>query len=171
MSNLEQATIGQGTQILDMIGPEGLFAILATIVWVRIIKNFFYMDKGTSFFVTVLVSVVIGSLAVYYGFDSPTVKQISGGAFMTLVGAPIAYELIRWSLKLGMEFRYEKPGFKTLQAMYFFITPKPIKIKRKNSKKEKVVVEVEPHSALTKFFRRSRVKNGMRFRSDEDDIM
>jgi hypothetical protein len=111
-----------------MIGPHGLFAIVAVIVMVRVIGSLTYFGKPALFLITVMISIVFGGLAVYFNLDDATGKQIAGGAFMTTLGSPIVYELLRWTIRFLIGFRRGQPGEKELRALYWYLSPKSVQV-------------------------------------------
>lgn len=140
----------RANQILDMLGPHGIFAIIGTIVMVRILNSLTYTTALCLFITTVVTAVIIGALSTYFNIDGATQKQILGGAFMTAVGSPIAYEVVRWLLRAAMALTRDKPQlFEFFQALYWFLSPKPVEIKVKNGGDVKEKVKVQPHKGLT----------------------
>ena len=145
---MNQQVADTSTKILDLIGPEGLLAIAGTIVTVRTIRALWYLDKKASFVINLVVASLIGAGFVYFFKDMATVKAVLGGAFMTAIGSQIAYEGLKWFLAIT----YEKTGLESLRALFFFLSPKPIKTKVNG-----MTQETPPHEALTVFFDKTRL--------------
>lgn len=131
-------------QIIQLVGVHGFFAMLATIMTVRFISLGWYLEKRDMILSMVISSSIIGSLCVYYFTDFTDLKHLSGGAFMTIFGTPMLYHFLKFVTALA----YEKTKLKTFAAIYFFLTPKPIKVVKKQG--DKKIVEYEPpHAELT----------------------
>lgn len=144
----EQLALTQSEKILNMIGPHGIFAIIGSIFLVRTIRVLWYLDKQKSFVANCLVSGLVGSGAVYFFVDVHDPRSIMGGAFMTIIGSMVAYELLKFFLGVA----FEKTGSELFRIAFFFLSPKPIKTK-KNGVKE----EIPPNPTLTQFFDKTRL--------------
>ena len=141
-------------QLMQLFGVHGVFAMLATIFLVRLIGLTFYLERRSMVISMLITGSIVGSLCVYYLADlEANFKNISGGAFMTVLGAPMLYHTLKWVTALA----YEKTKLKTFSAMYFFLTPKPIKLLRKNGSGVKEVVYEPPHEGLTQMMGWKRV--------------
>jgi len=131
-----------------MIGPHGIFAIIGSIFLVRTIRVLWYLDKQKSFIANCLVSGLVGAGAVYFFVDVHDPRAMLGGAFMTIIGSMVAYEVVKFSL--GM--LYEKTNSELFRIAFFFLSPKPIKTINKGMKDA-----IPPHPTLTQFFDKTRV--------------
>ena len=144
----QQLAISYSDQILQMIGPHGIFAIIGTILLVRMVRVLWYLDQKQSLCANLLIGSFIGACAVYFFTELSGIKCLLGGAFMTVIGSIIAYELSKFALG----FLYEKTGIETFRALFFFLSPKPIKAKREG----KEIIH-PPHSELTRIFDATRL--------------
>ena len=144
-------------QLMQLFGVHGVFAMLATIFLVRLIGQTWYLERRGMVVSMLITGSIVGSLCVYYLTDLSGFKNISGGAFMTVLGAPMLYHTLKWVTALA----YEKTKLKTFSAMYFFLTPKPIKLLRKNGSGVKEVVYEPPHEGLTQMMGWKRVDKEM----------
>jgi hypothetical protein len=129
----------RGNQILDMLGPAGLFAIFGSIVMVRAVRALRYFTKQASFLTTLAVSAAIGAGSAWAGAGADTSREILAGAFLCMVGTPLAYEASKWILAVA----YERTKWEIFRALYFTLCPKPL---------QKYEVETSPDGELTKFF-------------------
>ena len=131
-------------QIITLVGVHGFFAMLASIMTVRFITIGWNPGKRVKIICMVICSSALGAACVYYFTDAVTFKALSSGAFVCVFGTPMLYELLKFITTLA----YEKTKLNTFKAMYFFLTPKPLKIVRKQDGKKTVVYE-PPHEDLT----------------------
>jgi hypothetical protein len=88
-------------------------------------------------------------LSVYFATDLQTVKALGGGAFMTVIGSMIAYEVTKFSIG----FAYQHLKWDILITLFFFLSPRTIKTKGKDGE----TYEVEPDEGLTTFFDKARI--------------
>jgi hypothetical protein len=146
----QNIAVDHTNQILNMIGPHGLFAIIAVIVMVRVIGSLTYFSKPALFLITVMISIVFGGLAVYFNLDNATGKQIAGGAFMTTLGSPIVYELLRWSIRFLISFRRGQAGEKELRALYWYLSPKSVQVVVTGPDGKKHKETIPPDADLTR---------------------
>ena len=144
----EQMAIDRTNQLLDMIGPHGIFAIIGSIIMVRLVRVLWYLDKRQSFFVTLVVSAFIGAASAYFVTNDATVKHVAGGAFMALVGTPITFAVLTW----GIGFAYAHLKWEILVRLYFFLSPRPMKVKKGG-----IVHQIDPDEGLTEFFDKARL--------------
>lgn len=129
--------------ILQMLGPEGLFAVAGSIAVMRTIRAGLYLSKAASFIVAPTVSLVIGAGSVYFLIDDATNKMILGGGFITIIATMISYDII----KIALTLLYQWTKWRAFQYIYFFICPTPMKVKRDG----KVIEVQQPSESLTKF--------------------
>ena len=129
-------------QLLDAIGPQGLFAVLGSIAVMRVIRARFYMTKTQAFIAAPVVSALIGAGCMYFMTDNPTTKSILGGAFVTIIATMLAYDLI----KIALTVLYAKTKWDVFRFIFFFVSPKPVKIEKDNK-----VIEVPASATLTQF--------------------
>jgi len=144
----EQVALSHVDQMLNMVGSHGIFAIIGSIVVIRALRALWYMEKRESFVLSVFVSALIGAGSVYFYAEIHDLRAILGGAFMTPIGSMIAYEVIKWAIAA----LYEKTGMETLRALFFFLSPKPMR-----HKKDGIRWETPPHSDLTRLFEKTRL--------------
>ena len=71
-----------------------------------------------------------------------------GGAFMTIIGSAVVYEIAKFALGLA----YEKTNMEVFRIAFFFLSPKPIKTKKNGIKSE-----IPPNPTLTEFFDKTRL--------------
>ena len=131
-----------------MIGTHGIVAIVGTIFMVRAVRALWYLDKQQSFIANIIIASVIGAASVYFYAEIHDAKAIIGGAVMTPITSMVAYEIIKFLLG----FAYEKTKIETLRALFFFLSPKPIKTKVNG-----MTEEIPPHSELTRIFEKTRL--------------
>jgi hypothetical protein len=136
----QQIVQDRGNEILDMLGPSGLFAIAGSIVIVRAIRVLWCFTKRWSFITAMIVSAIIGAGSTWAGAGVDNYSGIIGGAFICMIGTPIAYEIIKWVLA----FAYQHTKWKVWKSLYFFMCPKPLK--------EEGDHDYDPDGELTKFF-------------------
>jgi len=146
--DVQQIAHGETQKILDMLGPENIFAILGAILITRTIRGLWYLDKRASFVVAITTAYIVGSLTTYFSIDTAALKQVLGAGFLTAIGSIIAFTAAQWALRFLIEMRHGKPGEKTLLALYFFLSPAPVKIKQKFDGGE--VTEEVQHEELTR---------------------
>ena len=151
-------------QIIQLVGVHGFFAMLATIVTVRFIGIGWYLEKRGMIVSMAASGAVLGALSVYYFTDLTGFKNLSGGSFMAVFGTPMLYHLLKFLTSLA----YEKTKYKTFAAIYFFLTPKPIKVVRKEGNGKKVCYE-PPHSELTQMLDWARIDKKIRPHVEEID--
>lgn len=147
VSDVQDVAVEQGRELLNMIGPHGLYAILGAIFVFRVIRVGFYLDKQESIIGGCLTSAVIGSLTTYFYVDGATVKEIAGGAVMTIIGTIVVYE----ASKAVLALLYGWLGWSVFIHLYYFLCPRPVKVKREGKE-----IKVQNHG-LTEFFDRARL--------------
>ena len=144
----EDLAQAQAEKVLDMIGPHGIFAIIGSIFMVRLIRVLWYLDKRQSFQVTLITSAFMGAASAYFSAEAVTVKYVAGGSFMALVGTPIVFAILTW----GIGFAYAHLKWEILVRLYFFLSPRPMKVKKGG-----IVQVVDPDEGLTQFFDNARL--------------
>jgi len=140
----EKIAQDQFTKILEMIGPHGVFAIVGTIIMVRFIRVLWYLDRKDAFITTLVTAAIFGTGSSYFAIDDATVKQILGGGFFAMVAAIPTFIAI----KMALTWSYQKTGAEILRVMFFFISPRPLKIKKAGGKKGETI-KVPPNPTLT----------------------
>jgi len=128
--------------ILSAVGPHGLFAILGTMALVRVIMAGRYLAGAQAFLVMGVIASVIGMGSVYWLANVDSIKAILGGAFITPIGTLITVE----TLKALFGSLYIHTGKEVFRALFFLVSPKPIKRKQGNT-----VVKIPPHPTMTQF--------------------
>lgn len=139
----------QAGRLLDMIGPQGVYAILGAIFMTRLARVFCYMGKKQAAATAIFMSALVGAATMYFYTDGATSKDILGGAAMTPVGAIATYELMKFALGVA----YEKLGWEVLIIAFFFLSPRPVKRKAKDGKE----IVAPPNPTLTQFFEKARL--------------
>lgn len=129
--------------IINIIGLHGVFAVLGAIAVLRMIRAGLWLSKKQSFIAAPIVAGLLGSGAVYFIADINAIKPILGGAFINIIATMIAYDVIKITLVL----LYQWTKWKAFNFIYFFISPKPMKIKNGHGEKEIII----PPDTLTKF--------------------
>src|SRR3990167_750112 len=122
-ADMQQMAQQRGDQILDMLGPSGLFAILGSIVMVRAIRILWYFTKRMSFLAGMIISAIIGAGSAWAGAGADTAKEILAGAFLCMIATPLTYEIFKWVLAIA----YQNTKWKIWWLLYLFLCPKPLK--------------------------------------------
>tara|TARA_R110000824_G_scaffold294740_3_gene483126 strand:- start:3830 stop:4420 length:591 start_codon:yes stop_codon:yes gene_type:complete len=149
-ADAQAVAVDQTSQILAMVGPHGIYAMLCTIIFVRFVASTAWYSKGTLMLVTMAVAASIGGLMVFFTFEDATVKQVVGGSFMTMIGSPLMYELLKFGCRFGMSATKNTAFFEFFHAVFWFLSPKPAGITEKDKATgAKRKVEIPPHEGLT----------------------
>ena len=146
---IQQVTANHWDQLLSMIGPQGIFAILGTIFIVRLFASFAYWSRFSLIVSTVITAIIIGALTIYFTTVNPSNKELLGGSFITVIGSIVFYEIVRGLLKGLISYNRGRRIGEFFQALYWFISPKSIEIKEKTDSGEKKKVVIPPHEGLT----------------------
>jgi hypothetical protein len=139
-ADVQEMAKQRSDQILDMIGPAGIFAILGSIVMVRAIRAVFACGKKAAFLLTIAISMLIGSGSAWAGGGAETAQAIVAGGFLCVVGTPLSYELLRWLTA----FAYQHTKWRVWKAMYFTLSPRSLVPAADTAP--------EPDGELTQFF-------------------
>ena len=139
-ADIQQMAQQRGDQILDMLGPSGLFAILGSVVMVRAIRILWYFTKRMSFLTGMIISAIIGAGSAWAGAGADTTKEILAGAFLCMIATPLTYEIFKWALALA----YQRTKWETWRLLYLFLCPKPLQ--------QSASVDDSQDGELTKFF-------------------
>ena len=144
-ADVQQMAQQRGDQILDMLGPSGLFAILGSIVMVRAIRILWYFTKRMSFLTGMIISAIIGAGSAWAGAGADTTKEILAGAFLCMIGTPLTYEISKWAVALA----YQNTKWKIWWLLYLFLCPKTLKTG---------AAEEQQDGELTQFFKEDKTE-------------